>query len=46
MFSCRYKKIQAYGGTDIPHDVLVYGYDNDTDTYHIADFFQGKRYSI
>lgn len=38
--------IQAYGSSGYPHDMLIYGYDDELKIFHIADFFQGNGYSF
>lgn len=37
--------ISAYGPSNYPHDLMIYGYDSLKQVFYIADFFQGKRYS-
>ena len=38
--------ITAYGERQHPHDMLIFGYDDERKIFHIADFFQGKRYGF
>lgn len=37
-------EIRAYGGYKYPHDLLIYGYDNEKRVFFISDFFQGRHY--
>lgn len=41
----RTNEISAYGSTNYPHDLFIYGYDDMKEILNISDFFQGRKYS-